>query len=291
MAVVSLSPKWLSLVLLAGLLQGAWSWPWESYTSYQDGAKAYEGKRYGDSIPFFERGVQAAPEQALPYYNLGNAYYQNKNYAKAIETYQKALTYSMGDEMAGALYYNLGNALYRQGQQDGYPEKNWQHAIEAYEKALSKTPQDKEATENRDFVKQQLEKLQQLAGNNSQPNPSEKEPSSSKNQPNPSKPSSPGPGASVQPPASPGPQNQNSNSSSEPPSQYSQQQVQRFLDAMERAERRNRANQLFRRYPQKRAQSNDLFNMSPEQLMTLTPEELKKLFEQNRPNSGLNKDW
>lgn len=289
------------ILVLAWPLQGAWYWPWEAYTSYQDGARAYEDKRYSDSIPQFERGVLAEKESGQPHYNLGNAYYQDKKYAKAIESYQNALKYLMPDNLAGAVYYNLGNALYRQGQQDGNPVKNWKLAIEAYEKALSKSPQDKEARENRDFVKEQLQKLQPGNGNG-EPNPDDKSPPSPNPNASPQPPSKPGskdsknkPSASAQPSApsqgTPNQNNQDSGNPQESPPKYSQQEVQRFLERMEQAERHNRAQQMFRRFPQKQPATGNLFNMTPEQLMTLSPEELEKLFANNRPNSSGDKDW
>lgn len=291
------------LCLLAWPLQGAWYWPWEAYTAYQDGARAYEDKRYADSIPQFERGVLAEKDAGQPHYNLGNAYYQDKKYDKAIASYQNALKYPLPDQLAGSVYYNLGNTLYRQGQKDGNPVKNWQLAIDAYEKALNKSPQDKEAQENRDFVKEQLQKLQSGQGN-SEPNSDDKSSNSANpHQPNGSPPPSSAPNGKPNPspdpgqsaaPSSPGstqPNPSHSGNPQESPPKYSQQEVQRFLERMEQAERHNRAQQMFRRFPQKQPATGNLFNMTPEQLMTLSPEELEKLFSHNRPDSSRDKDW
>ena len=39
------------------LLQGAWAMPWDAYLSNQDGSRAYQDKRYDDSLKFFEKGL------------------------------------------------------------------------------------------------------------------------------------------------------------------------------------------------------------------------------------------
>ncbi len=67
----------------------------------------------------------------------GNEFYQNKQYDKAADTYQKII--NMGYE-GTSLYYNLGNAYYREGKL-GY-------AILNYEKALKLSPGDDDIIHN-----------------------------------------------------------------------------------------------------------------------------------------------
>jgi tetratricopeptide (TPR) repeat protein len=67
----------------------------------------------------------------------GNQFYQDKQYEKAVESYQRIV--NMG--YAGtSLYYNLGNSYYRNGK-IGY-------AILYYEKALELSPGDDDVTHN-----------------------------------------------------------------------------------------------------------------------------------------------
>jgi tetratricopeptide (TPR) repeat protein len=61
----------------------------------------------------------------------GNALYQNKQYAEAIETYEQILTTGY---LGSSLYYNLGNAYFRTGKL-GYSVLN-------YERALKLDPND-----------------------------------------------------------------------------------------------------------------------------------------------------
>ncbi|MHB1686857.1 MAG: tetratricopeptide repeat protein [Ignavibacteriaceae bacterium] len=69
--------------------------------------------------------------------NRGNNFYQQKQYDKAISTYQNILT--QGYEGA-SVYYNLGNSFYREGKL-GY-------AIFYYEKALRLSPGDEDIIHN-----------------------------------------------------------------------------------------------------------------------------------------------
>ncbi len=74
-------------------------------------------------------------------FQQGNEYYQQKQYDKAIETYQKLV--QSGYEGA-SLYYNLGNAYYRRGKV-GF-------AILYYEKALKLSPGDDDIIHNLDIA-------------------------------------------------------------------------------------------------------------------------------------------
>lgn len=67
----------------------------------------------------------------------GNNFYQNKNYEKAIESYEQLV--SLGYEGV-SLFYNLGNSYYREGK-IGY-------AILNYEKALRISPNDDDIRHN-----------------------------------------------------------------------------------------------------------------------------------------------
>ncbi len=75
--------------------------------------------------------------QAEDLMKQGNDYYQQKQYDKAAETYQKII--NMGYEGV-VLYYNLGNAYYREGK-IGY-------AILYYEKAHRLSPGDNDINHN-----------------------------------------------------------------------------------------------------------------------------------------------
>lgn len=86
---------------------------------------------------FFASGKIAFGSQVDELLKQGNEFYQQKQYEKAVETYQKII--SMGYDGV-SLYYNLGNAYYREGKM-GY-------AILYYEKAHRLAPGDDDINHN-----------------------------------------------------------------------------------------------------------------------------------------------
>ena len=96
------------------------------------------------------------PKDAANAYNLGNSYYQQKQYESAAESFVKAAQNGDKNLQAKSLY-NLGNTLYRTG--------DLEKSIAAYEKALQVDPQDEQTQLNLEFVKKKLqEKQKQQSG-------------------------------------------------------------------------------------------------------------------------------
>ena len=85
-------------------------------------------------IIFASATLLAQPETFM---QEGNHYYQEQQYDKAIQSYEKVL--NEGYESA-ELYYNLGNAYYRKG--------NLGYAILNYERALRLSPGDEDIRHN-----------------------------------------------------------------------------------------------------------------------------------------------
>lgn len=66
--------------------------------------KAYQENDFKGAIEKYEAILNGGQESADVYYNLGNSYYKDKNLAKAILNYERALLLSPGDE---DIIYNL----------------------------------------------------------------------------------------------------------------------------------------------------------------------------------------
>lgn len=66
--------------------------------------KAYQDNDFKGAIEKYETILEGGQESADVYYNLGNSYYKNKNIAKAVLNYERALLLSPGDE---DIRYNL----------------------------------------------------------------------------------------------------------------------------------------------------------------------------------------
>ena len=56
------------------------------------GALYYNEHDYDNAITEFMVSVDNAPDDAWYYFNLGDAYYMNKQYKEAIEAYSQAIT-------------------------------------------------------------------------------------------------------------------------------------------------------------------------------------------------------
>ncbi|MCF2594118.1 tetratricopeptide repeat protein [Bacteroides caecigallinarum] len=66
--------------------------------------KAYQENDFKGAIEKYEAILEGGQESADMYYNLGNSYYKNKDIAKAVLNYERALLLSPGDE---DIRYNL----------------------------------------------------------------------------------------------------------------------------------------------------------------------------------------
>lgn len=66
----------------------------------QAGDNAYSEERYADAIEVYEQLIETYGGSFDLYYNLGNAYYRDKEIGKAILNYEKALRYAPTDKDA-----------------------------------------------------------------------------------------------------------------------------------------------------------------------------------------------
>lgn len=269
------------LIALTILLQSAWVWPWTAFLKYRAGERAYQQQNYSQSAEEFQAAIQAAPNESRLYYNQGNALYQQKKYEQAVEAYRKALSLNGNSQEQSQIWYNLGNSYFQQGKQTGNPQQSWNQALDAYNKALELNPEDRQALENKNFVAQQLQRLQQSPTQN---DPQKTPPQKNKGQNTPQNNSNP----TGQSSASPQKQQKNTGMSRNPGSgtqqknQYSDQEIENFLQSLEDNERENRARKFFQRSPQQPS------GLQADDLMTRPLEELEKMFQSGSSN---HKDW
>ncbi len=83
----------LSITSLSSIAQ-----PDSLYKYIEQGNKAYVENEFEKAILAYETVVQNGYSAAELYYNLGNAYYRNKNYKAAILNYERALRLAPDDE-------------------------------------------------------------------------------------------------------------------------------------------------------------------------------------------------
>lgn len=68
----------------------------ESFTK-ADADKAYQENKYAEAIKMYENILATQGESTVVYYNLGNSYFKEKNMAKAVLNYERALLLNPGD--------------------------------------------------------------------------------------------------------------------------------------------------------------------------------------------------
>lgn len=152
----------ISAAILLALLT-AFSTP-RAEASPRAAEKAYNEGKFEDAVRELEPEARESSDPVLRF-NLGAAQYKSGQYEKSIEEFQKSIS-AKDLGLQAKSYYNLGNAWYRKG--DGTDKKNqegklkaWQQAIANYENALKLEPSDRNAKDNRDFVRKRVQELMQ----------------------------------------------------------------------------------------------------------------------------------
>lgn len=102
------------------------------------GNRAYDENEYDKAIEYYNKAIELDPDFADAYNNRGIAYRRKGECAKAIEDYNKAIEL---DPDYSEAYYNRGRA-YRY-------LKEYDKAIEDYSKAIELNPEDAEAYNSR----------------------------------------------------------------------------------------------------------------------------------------------
>ena len=122
-------------------------------SSVNSGIKAFEEQNYEQAKTHFIDAQLKDPENAKLYYNIGAAAYMNNEYDQAEKNFMEALK-TKDTNLAHDAQYNLANTYFRMG--------NLDEAIKGYENILKKFPDDTQAKENLEIVRQkQIEQKQQ----------------------------------------------------------------------------------------------------------------------------------
>ncbi|MBU0970996.1 MAG: VWA domain-containing protein [Proteobacteria bacterium] len=130
------------------------------------GLAAYESNHFDQAKTHFIDAQLQSPDDLRHYYNIGAAAYMNKEYEQAEKNFAQAAASSDPDLRHKAMY-NLANTRYRLGK---LPQ-----AIADYEAILTAFPDDRQARENLEFVKQKQEEEKQQKQKDSKENQDSKE--------------------------------------------------------------------------------------------------------------------
>ena len=112
----------------------------------------------------YSQALADKPDNPALHYNLGDVYYRQNRFAKAVQEYTRAL-HTDDLSLQARSYYNLGNAHFQQAKKAGSKldraAEAYTQAMRAYEASLKLNPEDRDARANLDLAKKELEKIRQ----------------------------------------------------------------------------------------------------------------------------------
>ncbi len=103
------------------------------------GNKLYAKGQYKAAAAEYQKAYQDKKNREAQY-NLGNAFYQQKDYEKANKQYTETASNSKDKNLRAASNHNIGNTYMEQ--------KKWDEAIQNYKQSLKQNPDSKETKYN-----------------------------------------------------------------------------------------------------------------------------------------------
>lgn len=123
-----------------------------------EGNEKYKQNDYAGAQQSYQNALSKNAESEAGNYNMGNTYYQQKNYEEAIKQYQKTAQTTNDPQVRAQAYHNIGNALLEQ--------KKYQESIDAYKQALRNNPDDAETKYNLAYAQKMLQQQQKNQNQN-----------------------------------------------------------------------------------------------------------------------------
>ena len=147
-----------------------------------EGVDKYKEKKYADAEVNFKKGLDKTPDNFITNFNLGDAYYQQKRYDEALQSYQTALAEAKTKNEKAKVYHNMGNSLLKSNQ--------LKESIDAYKNSLKINPDDNDTRYNLSYAlsmlknKQNQQKQNQNQQNKNQDQKNDKNQNNDQNQKN-----------------------------------------------------------------------------------------------------------
>ena len=120
------------------------------HDTVKKGSDLYAQGKYDEALNAFVDGQIEQPEDARLKYNIASSKYMMKNYEEALKGYLDMAATARDARLEEKALFNAGNTLYRQGKLE--------EAIEYYKKALALAPEDKDAQQNLEFVREEIKR-------------------------------------------------------------------------------------------------------------------------------------
>ncbi len=144
--------KYLLPFLLALFLVGA------SLEDARKANEAYENGNYEEAVSLYKKAIQAEPDNAKLYFNLGNALAKNGAPDEAIRYYEQYKQMTDDPNELAKADYNIGNIRLQ--------AKKYDQAVEAYKEAMRREADDVDAKYNYELARQKKQQQQNKNQNN-----------------------------------------------------------------------------------------------------------------------------
>jgi Ca-activated chloride channel homolog len=138
------------------------------------GNREYNENQFNKAEVLYKKSLLKTPTFPQANYNLGNTYYKQKRYDKAIEQYMKVLPNLKDKKLSAQTYHNIGNSFLERYRTENDQQKKSQfldNSIRAYKNALINSPKDKDTKYNLSYalaLKRLLQQQQQQQKQNQQ---------------------------------------------------------------------------------------------------------------------------
>lgn len=128
------------------------------------GNRQYNENQFNKAEILYKKSILKTPSMTQANYNLGNTYFKQKRYNKAVEQYQKVLANNKDKKITAQTYHNLGNSYLEWYKTENDQQKKTQYidnSIQAYKNALINNPNDKDTKYNLSYALALKKALQQ----------------------------------------------------------------------------------------------------------------------------------
>jgi Ca-activated chloride channel family protein len=140
------------------VLSASWAFAQREKAYIKLGNDLYNKKSYRDAAVLYGKAVEKKSESVEGQFNLGDAFYKQKQFDKAAEQFNKIGSSSKNKTVAASAYHNLGNTLLE--------NQKLEESIEAYKKSLLSNPKDEQTRYNLAYALEKLKKQKEDKKNN-----------------------------------------------------------------------------------------------------------------------------
>jgi tetratricopeptide (TPR) repeat protein len=158
-------------LIIFGLIITSSSYSQTDRSLVRKGNRQYNENHFNQAEILYKKSLLKTPDLIPGNYNLGNTYFKQKRYDKAIEQYQKVLPAIKDKKQGSQTYHNLGNSYLEKFKIENDQQKKHQYidnSIQAYKNSLIKNPNDKDTKYNLSYAMALKKQMLQQQNQNKQ---------------------------------------------------------------------------------------------------------------------------